>query len=184
MNNIYSPYRYRNVCNSGLRAMSGRHTLYSVFLDSIWLNQFRRGWVLLPPPCLPSTVPREPQGRSLSTHYMLHGSGSPCRIANQALCLQAHDSIAVEWPLFLPAICCMSIKVCSLLRLGEWAPLRTRPPLSPSEYKMHSLLSSPAWVKKQREGKMCGGQQRSKDFGGKWWRVRVCLYAALLLYCG
>ncbi len=119
-----------------------------------------------PPPCLPSTaVPWEPQGRSLSTHYMLHGSGSPCRIANQALCLQAHDSIAVEWPLFLPAICCMSIKVCSLLRLSGGAPLRTRPPLSPSEYKMHSLFSPPAWTKNRGREKWVEAS-RGQGIGG------------------
>lgn len=183
MHNIYSPYRYRNVCNSGLRATSGRRT---VFLDSIWPNQFRRGWMLLPPPCLPSAaVPREPQGRSLSTHYMLHGSGSPCRIANQALCLQAHDSIAVEWPLFLPAICCMSIKVCSLLRLSGGAPLRTSPPLSPSEYKMHSLFSPPAWAKNRGREKWVEASKGQGIGGGSG--VFVCgsspLLRLMLMYC-
>lgn len=135
------------MCNSGLRATSGRHTFFFFLIAFGRINSAEDG-CYSPPPCLPTaTVPREPQGRSLSTHYMLHGSGSPCRIANQALCLQAHDSIAVEWPLFLPAICCMSIKVCSLLRLSAAAPLHTRPPVSPSEYKIHSLLSPPAWVK-------------------------------------
>lgn len=94
--------------------------------------------MLLSTPLL--AVPGELQGRSLSTHYMLHGSGSPCRIANQALCLQAHDSIVVEWPLFLPAICCVSIKVCSLLRLGGETPSAHALPLQP--FRMYNALSS------------------------------------------
>lgn len=58
-------------------------------------TQSPKGLLLSPPPW-----PDELAARSLSSHYVLHGSGSLRRITNQALCLQAHDSIAPECPLF------------------------------------------------------------------------------------
>lgn len=51
---------------------------------------------------LPSLL-HQLMARSLSSHYVLHSPGSPCRITNQPPCLQAH-SLNRCWVPFVPPL--------------------------------------------------------------------------------